>query len=216
MVHTGAIVAARVTRAKLTLPYLKWRYFTPLETRVPSAQRTWVGVGCAAGVAAAFNAPLGGILYSFEEVCSSWSSKMTSRSFFTVVVAAIVYNALLQVIFDNISNSVLLKSSLVLNLAAPGERPDTQVVEFAALALVGVLGGVLGGLYVTGVVNVNSLRRRLLGPRPAVRVLEAGCVAFVAFTILFFFPLAFHCRPCSAGMTINGYACVPPEAAIGP
>ena len=50
---------------------------TPLELRVPSAQRTWVGVGCAAGVAAAFNAPLGGILYSFEEVCSAWSSKLT-------------------------------------------------------------------------------------------------------------------------------------------
>ena len=40
------------------------------ELRLPSSQRGWVGMGAAAGVAAAFNAPLGGILYSFEEVCS--------------------------------------------------------------------------------------------------------------------------------------------------
>ena len=65
MVHTGAIVAARVTCAEVRWPF---RWSTPLEVRVPSAQRDWVGVGAAAGVAAAFNSPLGGILYSFEEV----------------------------------------------------------------------------------------------------------------------------------------------------
>ena len=45
-----------------------------LELRLPAPQREWVAVGAVAGVAAAFNAPIGGILYSFEEVSPSWSS----------------------------------------------------------------------------------------------------------------------------------------------
>ena len=210
MVHTGAIVAARVTRSKLVLSR-KFRYITPIETRVPSAQRTWVGVGCAAGVAAAFNAPLGGILYSFEEVCSHWSAKMTWRSFFCVVVAAIVYNALINAFSNNIANSVLLKSGLVLNLRAPGERPDIQLFEFLALAIVGILGGLLGGIYVTGVVSLNGVRRRTLGHRPRLKVFEATAVAALVFTVLFFFPFAFSCQPCTSGMQVGGVACIPPD-----
>ena len=211
MVHTGAIVAARVTRAKLTLG--RWRYVTPLETRVPSAQRNWVGVGCAAGVAAAFNAPLGGILYSFEEVTSHWNEKMTWRSFFCVVVAALVYNALLAAITS--ANSILLNSGLVLNLGSPGERADIELVEFAAFAVIGILGGLLGGIYVTGVVSVNGLRRRLMGSNRRLKVAEATLVAFTAFTILFFFPLAFGCEPCVAGTSVNGVQCIPPATVNG-
>ena len=58
------------------------------ELRMPSSQRGWVGMGAAAGVAAAFHAPLGGILYSFEEVCSHWSASMTWRSFLCAMVVA--------------------------------------------------------------------------------------------------------------------------------
>jgi hypothetical protein len=110
MVHTGAIVASQVTRAKIERGPLKMS--TPLEVRVPSAQRSWVGVGVAAGVAAAFNSPLGGILYSFEEVCSHWSEKMTWKSFVCVVIAAVVYNLLIKVQLE--SGGVLLTQGLVL------------------------------------------------------------------------------------------------------
>ena len=62
MVHIGAIVAALLSR-------LNEGPMRPLlAMRSPTSQRYWVGMGAAAGVAAAFNAPLGGILYSFEEV----------------------------------------------------------------------------------------------------------------------------------------------------
>ena len=68
MVHIGAMCAAILTRANIP------GTAKLLELRLPGPQREWVAVGAVAGVAAAFNAPIGGILYSFEEVSSGWSS----------------------------------------------------------------------------------------------------------------------------------------------
>jgi chloride channel 7 len=68
MVHIGAMCAAILTRANIP------GTATLLELRLPGPQREWVAVGAVAGVAAAFNAPIGGILYSFEEVSPSWRS----------------------------------------------------------------------------------------------------------------------------------------------
>ena len=60
---SGAIVASGISTC--TLGPLR----RLVELRLPRQQRTWIGIGAAAGVAAAFNAPLGGLLYAFEEVC---------------------------------------------------------------------------------------------------------------------------------------------------
>ncbi len=80
MVHIGAAVAACASSVRIPIPSLVQ------EMRWPAMQRNWVGMGASAGVAAAFNAPLGGILYALEEVCSHWSGKQTWLSFLCSVV----------------------------------------------------------------------------------------------------------------------------------
>ena len=98
MVHIGAIVASQIScfQMKRFAPELTANMS---ELRMPNAQRVWVGMGTAAGVAAAFQAPIGGILYAFEEVCSNWTSVLTWRAFACVVVASFVMNTMLGVIF---------------------------------------------------------------------------------------------------------------------
>ncbi len=113
MVHTGAIVAARTTRNEWTS-----RTRAMLPVRLPSSQRNWVAMGCAAGVAAAFNAPLGGILYSFEEVGERTGRTVRTRDL-----------------------SLSLSLSLTLKLITPTLTPGVlSLVEQADVALVRLRG----------------------------------------------------------------------------
>jgi len=57
-------------------------------------------MGAAAGVAAAFNAPIGGILFSLEEVSSFWSPSLTWQSFICAIVAAYTVNLFMSVALE--------------------------------------------------------------------------------------------------------------------
>ena len=68
MVHTGAVVAANVSHGWRGCGVKHWKSF-----RNDTDKRNFVSGGCAAGVAAAFGAPIGGVLFSLEEASSFWS-----------------------------------------------------------------------------------------------------------------------------------------------
>lgn len=51
------------------------------------ARRNFTTAGAAAGVAAAFGAPVGGLLFAMEEVSSFWSMKLGWMIFFCCMLA---------------------------------------------------------------------------------------------------------------------------------
>jgi hypothetical protein len=85
MIHAGSIVGAAASQGK-TITFgidTSWTKFQDL--RNDRSKRDFVTFGAAAGVAAAFSAPIGGILFTLEEGASFWSTTLTFRAFFCAI-----------------------------------------------------------------------------------------------------------------------------------
>ncbi|KAI5381259.1 hypothetical protein KIW84_UN0879 [Lathyrus oleraceus] len=74
LVHTGACIASLLGQGGSTKYHLNSRWFNVFKS--DRDRRDLVTCGCAAGVAAAFRAPVGGVLFALEEVTSWWRSQL--------------------------------------------------------------------------------------------------------------------------------------------
>ena len=192
MVHIGAALAASISRLRFPFTNRQLIY----ELRSPAAQRNWVGVGAAAGVAAAFNAPLGGILYSLEEVCSHWSSRMTWLSF----LASVTVVACGNVLHDG-SNGIISVESLVVSLVDDTStfRASFSEGDFLWVVLLGAGGGLIGAIYNLIAFRLSSLRARWLTPckrSRLIKVVEVFILGLVLLSISFWVPALAECTPC--------------------
>jgi H+/Cl- antiporter ClcA len=132
-----------------------------------SVGRIWKGkfqglilAGSAAGVAAAFNTPLAGIVFAIEEMSRSFEQRTSGLVVIAVIIAGIASLALLgdYTYFGHTSATLV------------------RLEDWAAVPLCGVLGGLLGGIFSLIVVAVaRGLPGRIGGLIRRQPVLFAAC-----------------------------------------
>ncbi|CAG0900265.1 unnamed protein product [Cyprideis torosa] len=197
MIHSGAVIAAGISQGKSTTLGIDTKLFKSF--REDHEKRDFVSGGAAAGVAAAFGAPVGGVLFSLEEGASFWNQSLTWRIFFGSMISVFTLNIVLSAYHGTPGQ---LTDSGLLNF---GKFDDLSYdwLELPLFMVMGIIGGLLGALFNYMNYRLTVFRMRYIY-RPWAQVVEAIIVAAVTasvgFIMIFFIS---ECRP--IGQDSNKY-----------
>lgn len=185
MIHVGSIIGAAVSQGN-TITYgfdTSWNVFQDL--RNDKTKRDFVTIGAAAGVAAAFRAPIGGILFTLEEGASFWSNATTFRAF----VCAVFCQLTVSVVFTTASETAA-------GLFAFGQfenfyngRPNFRVFEIPIFMAMGCMGGVIGALFNHINEQMSLYRKKHLNAFKWKRLVELVLITLLMSFISFILPL---------------------------
>jgi len=189
MIHSGAVIAAGISQGKSTTLKRDMRIFDYF--REDHEKRDFVSGGAAAGVSAAFGAPVGGVLFSLEEGASFWNQGLTWRIFFASVVSTFTLNLILSTYQGHPGD---LSNAGLLNLGKMESFPY-EFFEMALFIGFGAFGGVMGALWNHINYRLAVMRRRYI-QRKWMKVLEACLVAAASATVGFLMMFLINdCRP---------------------
>eukprot|EP00698_Gefionella_okellyi_P015198 TRINITY_DN4286_c0_g1_i1.p1 TRINITY_DN4286_c0_g1~~TRINITY_DN4286_c0_g1_i1.p1 ORF type:complete len:814 (+),score=118.51 TRINITY_DN4286_c0_g1_i1:176-2443(+) len=198
MIHAGSVVAAGLSQGKMSSITCKNREVDSgflMYFRNDHEKRDFVAAGAAAGVAAAFGAPIGGVLFSLEEGASHWNQSLTWRTLFTAMMSTFTLNFMLSGIagqWGTLSQPGLLSFGSFI-----GQNRGYDVWEVPFFIILGIVGGALGALF-NGMNTRLTLFRQKHISRPISRAIEAVCISILTAVIAFSLPFILHtCQPIS-------------------
>mmetsp|Transcript_85904 Transcript_85904/g.168043 ORF Transcript_85904/g.168043 Transcript_85904/m.168043 type:complete len:963 (-) Transcript_85904:51-2939(-) len=191
MIHAGSVAGAAISQGKsMTFGFdTSWTKFQDL--RNDRSKRDFVTFGGAAGVAAAFSAPIGGVLFTLEEGASFWSTSITFRAFFCAMITQLTLNLLYS--------GFQLGRNRADGLFAFGLFDDFSgyaTFELFIFILMGACGGAMGAFYNEMNRRAALFRAKIIGPVIWKRALELFCVTLLMGVITFIMPLVWaSCTP---------------------
>ncbi|KAG8453838.1 hypothetical protein GDO86_000460 [Hymenochirus boettgeri] len=146
-------------------------YLFPKYSTNEAKKREVLSAASAAGVSVAFGAPIGGVLFSLEEVSYYFPLKTLWRSFFAALVAAFVLRSI-----NPFGNSRLV-------LFYVEYHTPWYLFELIPFILLGVFGGLWGAFFIRA--NIAWCRRRKTTKFGKYPVLEVIIVAAITAIIAF-------------------------------
>uniref|UniRef100_A0A8C0K7S2 Chloride channel protein n=1 Tax=Canis lupus dingo TaxID=286419 RepID=A0A8C0K7S2_CANLU len=207
MIHSGAVVGAGLpqVRAGGLGGQVPWQ--GPLGRA--RDKRDFVSAGAAAGVAAAFGAPIGGTLFSLEEGSSFWNQGLTWKVLFCSMSATFTLNFFRSGIQFGSWGSFQLPGLLNFGEFKCSDSDKKchlwTAMDLGFFVVMGVIGGLLGATFNCLNKRLAKYRMRNVHPKPKlVRVLESLLVSVVTTVVVFTASMVLgECRQMSASGQIG-------------
>uniref|UniRef100_A0A0C9R3S7 Chloride channel protein n=1 Tax=Fopius arisanus TaxID=64838 RepID=A0A0C9R3S7_9HYME len=178
MIHAGAVVAAGISQGKSTTFKKDFKIFQYF--REDHEKRDFVSGGAAAGVSAAFGAPIGGVLFSAEEGASFFNQSLTWRTFFASMISTFTLNIVLSAYHGHPGE---LSYPGLLNLGKFETLPY-EVYEIPLFMIVGTVGGLLGALWNYLNYKITCVRLRYIKAKEW-KIVEVIVIAVISATMGF-------------------------------
>lgn len=156
----------------------------------PDYRRQLIAAGAGAGLAAAFDAPIAGVMFVVEELLQDLSGITLGTAILASFIAAVV-------------SRICGSHSLDLDLHLAPAATSFSAEEIPFYLLLGVVAGLLGVLFNKGVLASLTLYRRMLPVGLPLRVGLAGLVSGLVVAML---PLAFRDNAGLRELVLTGQA----------
>ncbi|NXE37240.1 CLCN6 protein, partial [Ptilorrhoa leucosticta] len=188
MIHSGAVVGAGLPQFQ-SISLRKIQFNFPYF-RSDRDKRDFVSAGAAAGVAAAFGAPIGGTLFSLEEGSSFWNQGLTWKVLFCSMAATFTLNFFRSGIQFGSWGSFQLPGLLNFGEFKCSDSDKKchlwTAVDLGFFILMGIVGGLLGATFNCLNKRLAKYRMRNVHPKPKlVRVLESLLVSLTTTVVVF-------------------------------
>lgn len=194
MIHSGAIIAGGLSQGKsTTLPWIDALGFSWF--RNDRAKRDFVAAGAAAGVAAAFGAPIGGVLFALEEGSSFWNQSLTWRALFCAMSASFTLNLFMSGFLFGAWGQLDFPSLINFGRFRNDDGHLWTALDLGAFIVMGIIGGLLGALFNALNERLTKFRMRHMQSR-ARRFAEALLISLVVTILTFVLTMTLgSCRP---------------------
>lgn len=208
MIHLGAMVGAGLSQGDSstlgcsTPCAMSGGVFGFRRFRNDKDKRDFITAGAACGVAVAFGAPIGGLLFAYEEVASHWRPSLAMLTFFACMTALWTDTTL-----ESFQQSILRPGTF--GAVSPSfdtafevnRKVTTHLLSVFPAAVIGVITGALAAGFTAANLAVGRLRARVVGSDKRRQVIEPVAIMVTYAMVAMILPLAFACT--SSGCVLD-------------
>ena len=200
MIHIGALVGAGLGTGRSRTLKTSFKFID--NFRNPRDHRDFITGGACAGVACAFSAPIGGLLFVVEEMSSFFSKKALWMAFFSSLMAIITTNTLTSKF-----EAWQLRENLVTKCTAgaawnadytilfkANSLQDVNLLSIPFVVLLGVVCGLFGALFTFINIKVNRFRMYHVNRSTMRRMFEPVLILLLFTTTFYTFVSALPCE----------------------
>eukprot|EP00041_Stephanoeca_diplocostata_P031562 m.985552 g.985552 ORF g.985552 m.985552 type:complete len:537 (+) comp23984_c0_seq3:357-1967(+) len=149
-------------------------------------KRLFLAAGAAIGIACAFRAPIGGVVFALEEAISHFDASLIVRVYFACVIGYYI----MMILFEG---RRLDTESFTEYKITKSCYPGYNAEEILLFAILGVFGGLLGGLFNKLNMKLNYWRKKHVSPYGIRRFAEVITITFITSMLVVFVPVNSPC-----------------------